>query len=99
MKWITRERVNVDRVACPWLIKKFVDSEAQFFFVPAAEVSSEAERMGAIPFDVKGVELGHEGKRCAFEAILKKYKLDDNSALALLAKIVNGADTDNTLYG
>ena len=99
MKWITRERVNVDRVACPWLIKKFVDSEAEFFFVPAADVFSEAERMGAIPYDVKGVELGHEGKRCTFEAILKKYKLEDNSALALLAKIVNGADTDNTLYG
>ena len=98
MKWITRERVNVDRVACPWLIKKFVDPQPEFFFVPAAEVFSEAERMGAIPFDVKGVELGHEGKRCAFEAILKKYKLEDNSALALLAKIVNGADTDNTLY-
>jgi len=99
MKWITRERVNVDRVACPWLIKKFVDSEAVFFFVPAEEVSSEAERMGAIPFDVKGAELGHQGKRCSFEAILKKYRLENNSALALLAKIVNGADTDNTLYG
>ena len=99
MKWITRERVNVDRVACPWLIKKFVDREAVFFFVPAEEVSSEAERMGAIPFDVKGAELGHQGKRCSFEAILKKYRLENNSALALLAKIVNGADTDNTLYG
>ena len=99
MKWITRERVNVDRVACPWLIKKFVDSEAEFFFVPAAEVFSEAERISAIPFDVKGVELGHQDKRCTFEAILKKYKLEDNGALALLAKIVNGADTDNTLYG
>jgi len=99
MKWITRERVNVDRVACPWLIKKFVDSEPVFFFVPAEEVSSEAERMGAIPFDVKGAELGHQGKRCSFEAILKKYRLENNSALALLAKIVNGADTDNTLYG
>lgn len=98
MKWITRERVNVDRVACPWLIKNFVDSEAEFFFVPAAEVFSEAERIRATPFDVKGVELGHQGKQCTFEAILKKYKLEGNSALMLLAKIVNGADTDNTLY-
>jgi hypothetical protein len=98
MKWITRERVNVDRVACPWLVQKFVDAEAEFFFVPAAEVFSEAERLGAIPFDVKGVELGHQGKRCTFEAILTKYKLEGNAALALLAKIVNGADTDNSLY-
>ncbi len=98
MKWITREQVNVDRVACPWLIKKFVDSDAEFSFVPAAEVFGEGGRIGAIPFDVKGAELGHQGKQCTFEAILKKYKLEDNSALALLAKIVNGADTDNTLY-
>jgi hypothetical protein len=98
MKWITRERVNVDRVACPWLIQKFVDAEAEFFFVPVAEVFSESERLGAIPFDVKGVELGHQGKRCTFEAILTKYQLESNAALVLLAKIVNGADTDNSLY-
>src|SRR5713226_1244444 len=98
MKWITRERVNVDRVACPWLIKKFVDPQAEFLFVPAERVLSESDRLGATPFDVKGVELGHRGKECTFEAILKKYKLEDNSALVLLAKIVNGADTDNTLY-
>ena len=98
MKWITRERVNVDRVACPWLIKKFVDPDAEFFFVPAAEVMNEAERLGAIPFDVKGVELGHHGKECSFEAILKKYNLGDKLELSLLAQIVNGADTDNTLY-
>ena len=99
MKWITRERVNVDRVACPWLIKKFVDPQAEFFFVPAEGVLSEAERLGATPFDVKGVELGHHGKECSFEAILTKYRLKDNPALVLLARIVNGADTDNTLYG
>ena len=99
MKWITRERVNVDRVACPWLIKKFVDPQAEFFFVPAERVLSEAERLVATPFDVKGVELGHHGKECAFEAILEKYSLKDNPALVLLARIVNGADTDNTLYG
>jgi hypothetical protein len=98
MKWITRERVKVDRVACPWLIKKFVDAEAEFFFVPADQVMTDAERLGATPFDVKAVELGHHGQECSFEAILKKYNLTDNPALVLLGKIVNGADTDNTLW-
>jgi hypothetical protein len=98
MKWITRERVKVDRVACPWLIRKFVDKQAEFFFVPADKVMDEAQRLGAIPFDVKGVELGHHGKECSFEAILKKYNLYGDSALVLLGKIVNGADTDNTLW-
>lgn len=98
MKWITRERVKVDRVACPWLIKKFVDSDAEFLFVPADQVMEIAEREQAIPYDVKGVELGHHGLECSFEAILKKYKLTDNPALALLGKIVNGADTDNMLW-
>jgi hypothetical protein len=98
MKWITRERVKVDRVACPWLIKKFVDKNAEFFFVPADKVSEEAKRLNAIPYDVKGVELGHHGKECSFEAILRKYNLMGDKALALLGKIVNGADTDNSLY-
>jgi hypothetical protein len=98
MKWITRERVKVDRVACPWLIKKFVDSEAEFLFVPHDEVIAVAEREGATPYDVKGVELGHQGQECSFEAILKRYNLAGNPALALLGKIVNGADTDNTLW-
>jgi hypothetical protein len=98
MRWITRERVKVDRVACPWLIKKFVDKNAEFFFVPVDKVASEAQRLGAEPFDVKGVELGHHGKECSFEAILKKYRLTDDQALVLLGKIVNGADTDNTLW-
>ena len=98
MKWITRERVKVDRVACPWLIKKFVDKDAEFHFVPADKVLEEAEHLRATPFDVKGVELGHHGKECSFEAILKKYDLAGDSALVLLAKIVNGADTDNTLW-
>jgi hypothetical protein len=98
MKWITREHVKVDRVACPWLIKKFVDKDAEFLFVPAEQVMEVAQREGAIPYDVKGVELGHHGKECSFEAILKKYHLTDNPALALLGKIVNGADTDNTLW-
>ena len=98
MKWITRAHVKVDRVACPWLIKKFVDKDAEFVFVPADEVLGEAERLGAIPFDVAGVELGHHGKACSFEAILKKYQLTSDPALVLLGKVVNGADTDNTLW-
>jgi hypothetical protein len=98
MKWITREKVKVDRVACPWLIRKFVDKDAEFHFVPADKVLEEAEHLGATPFDVKGVELGHHGKECSFEAILKKYDLAGDSTLVLLAKIVNGADTDNTLW-
>lgn len=98
MRWITREHVKVDRVACPWLIKKFVDRDAEFVFVPADKVMAEAKRLDAIPYDVANVELGHHGKECSFEAILKKYKLTDNAALVLLGRIVNGADTDNTLY-
>jgi len=98
MKWITREHVKVDRVACPWLIKKFVDKDAEFLFVTTNQVLEVAEREGAIPYDVKNVELGHHGKECSFEAILKKYHLTSDSALVLLGKIVNGADTDNTLW-
>lgn len=98
MKWITREKVKVDRVACPWLIKKFVDEEAEFVFVPGEKVMSEAKRLDAIPYDVMDVELGHHGKECSFEAILKTYKLTGDPALILLGRIVNGADTDNTLY-
>ena len=80
MKWITREYVKVDRVACPWLIKKFVDKSAEFIFVPADKVMAEAKRLDAIPYDVKNVELGHHGKECSFEAILKKYKLSERSS-------------------
>jgi hypothetical protein len=98
MKWITRERVKVDRVACPWLIKKFVDKDAEFLFVPTDQVMEVASHEGAIPYDVKDVELGHYGKECSFEAILKKYNLTSDPALVLLGKIVNGADTDNTLW-
>ena len=98
MKWITREHVKVDRVACPWLIKKFVDKDAEFIFARSDKVMDEAKRLNAIPYDVKNVELGHHGKECSFEAILKTYKLTDNRALMLLGRIVNGADTDNTLY-
>jgi len=98
MKWITREKVKVDRVACPWLIRKFVDKNAEFYYIPADRVMAEASRLGAIPFDAPGAELGHHGQECSFEAILKKYNLTGDPALVLLGKIVNGADTDNTLY-
>ena len=98
MKWITREKVKVDRVACPWLIRKFVDKDAEFIFAPADKVMDEAKRLDATPYDVKNVELGHHGQECSFEAIVKKYQLDRDPALVLRGRIVNGADTDNTLY-
>jgi len=98
MKWITREKVKVNRVACPWLIKKFIDSQAEFLFLPADKVLEAADREQAIPYDVPNVEFGHHGKECSFEAILKKHNLTSDPALLLLGKIVNGADTDNTLW-
>jgi hypothetical protein len=98
MKWVTRERVKVDRVACPWLIKKFIDPEAEFLFVPSEQVLIVAEREGATPFDVKGVKFGHHGKECSFDALVKEFGLATDPALLHLAKIVNGADTDNTLW-
>ena len=85
-------------MACPWLIKKFIDPNAEFHFVAADQVILEAQRLGATPFDVPGVELGHHGKECSFEAILKTHRLAEDPALRLLAKIVNGADTDNSLW-
>jgi hypothetical protein len=98
MKWITRERVKVDRVACPWLIRKFIDPNAEFLFVPDDRVMETANREGATPYDVKGVEFGHHGKECSFDALVKKHQLDRDPAIVLLAKIVNGADTDNSLW-
>jgi hypothetical protein len=98
MKWITREKVKVDRVACPWLIKKFIDPDAEFLFVPADQVMEAAKREGAVPFDVPGVEFGHHGKECSFDALVKKHQLGNDPATVLLAKIVNGADTDNSLW-
>jgi hypothetical protein len=98
MKWVTREHVKVDRVACPWLIKKFIDPTAEFLFVPTEKVMEVAKREGAIPFDVPGVEFGHHGKECSFDALVKKYQLSSDPAIVLLAKIVNGADTDNSLW-
>jgi hypothetical protein len=92
MKWVTRSRPKVDRVACPWLIKRFVDPQAEFLYVPAEQVMETAKREGAIPFDVADVELGHHGPECSFDAIIKKYNLSD-PALQRLAVIVRGADT------
>ena len=98
MKWITREKVKVDRVACPWLIKRFVDAQAEFLFVPADKIMEVAEREGAIPFDAPGVELGHHEGKCSFEAIVEKYAIED-PAIRLLAQIVHGADVSQDLYG
>ncbi len=94
MKWVTREKARVDRIASPWLIKRFVDPQAEFLFVPADSVLEVARREGAIPFDVPGVELGHHGDECSFDAIMRKHGLKD-PALLELAKIVRGADTVN----
>ncbi len=93
MKWVTRERPKIDRIACPWLIERFIDKDAEFLFVPPADVARIARESGAIPFDVEGVELSHDGPRCSFDAFLDKYQLQD-PALAELARIVRGADTD-----
>jgi hypothetical protein len=98
VKWVTREKVKVDRVACPWLIRKFIDPGAEFLFVPAERVLEVAASEQAVPFDVPGVEFGHHGKECSFDALVKRHGLDRDPALVLLAKIVNGADTDNTLW-
>jgi hypothetical protein len=91
MKWVTRKNANVDRVACPWLIKRFVDPDAEFLYVAADQVMAMAESAGATPYDVKDVELGHVDGRCSFESILLKYDLQD-PALNCLARIVHGAD-------
>jgi len=93
MKWVTREKARVDRIACPWLITRFIDRDPVFLFVPADDVMAVAAREQAIPYDVPGVELGHHGDRCSFDAFLEKYQLDD-AALEALALIVRGADTD-----
>jgi hypothetical protein len=91
MKWITRSHVHVDRVACPWLITRFVDNEAEFLFAPKSQVDQVAKDTGAIPFDTTGVELGHKDGRCSFESIMLKYDLKD-PGLVRLAKIVHAAD-------
>jgi hypothetical protein len=98
MKWVTREKVKVDRVACPWLIKKWIDPAAEFLFVPAEQVIAVAESEKAIPYDIPGVVLGHHDGKCSFEAILTKYGISD-PAIRILARIVHGADVSRDLYG
>lgn len=93
MKWVTRERPKIDRIACPWLIKRFIDTGAEILYVPPARVLAVARAQGATPFDVPGVELTHVGQLCSFDAFLQKYELRD-PALERLAKIVRAADTD-----
>jgi hypothetical protein len=93
MKWITRERPKIDRIACPWLVTRFIDDAPEFIFAPAAEVREIARTTGAIPYDIPGVELSHEGELCSFDAFIRKYGLAD-PALNKLAVIVRAADTD-----
>ena len=94
MKWITREHPKIDRIACPWLISRFIDAEAEFLFVHATDVIKIAHDTGATPYDIHGVELGHDGDMCSFDAFLFRYALTD-PALDKLAIIVRGADTDH----
>ena len=93
MKWITRERPKIDRIACPWLIKNFVDKEAEFIYVPFSEVLEKAKELDAIPFDIPNVEFTHYEEQCTFDYIVKKYRIDD-PAISIMADIVRGADTD-----
>jgi len=95
MKWITREKVKMDRVACPWLIKRFIDAQAEFIFVSAGQVEAKARELRATPFDIPGCELGHHGEAVSFDSFLKKYSLTD-PALALLGEIVRAADSHPT---
>jgi len=92
MRWITRERPKIDRIACPWLVARFIDPSPEFLYVPPADVMKIAAQTGAIPYDVNGVELGHRADRCSFDAFMEKYSLND-AALTRLAEIVRAADT------
>jgi hypothetical protein len=96
MKWLTRSHVHVDRVACPWLITRFVDNEAEFLFVPKSQVDQVVKETGAIPFDAPGVELGHKDGRCSFESIMLKYDLKD-PALVRMAKVIHAADVSEDI--
>jgi hypothetical protein len=96
MKWVTREYVHVDRTACPWLIKKFIDPKAEFLFVPVETIKEIANKKNAIPYDAPDVELGHHGDKCSFDAIIEKYDIKD-PALLQLANIVRAADTDKPI--
>jgi hypothetical protein len=98
MQWITREHPRVDRVACPWLIERFVDQQAEFIYVPTEQVAAEAAKRGATPYDIKDAELGHHGAECSFDAFVSKYGLGSDPAMAYMAKVIRGADTaDKTL--
>jgi hypothetical protein len=92
-RWVTRERPKIDRIACPWLIRRFIDPDAQFIYVPASEVVKVASETGAVPYDIPGVTLTHRGERCSFDAFIEDYKLT-GPALLQIAEIVRGADTD-----
>jgi hypothetical protein len=92
MKWVTRERPKIDRIACPWLIARFIDDAPEFLYVPGDQVLKVAADTGAVPYDVPGVEMTHEGELCSFDAFMKKYRLED-PALQQLARIIRGADT------
>ena len=92
MKWVTRERPKIDRIACPWLIARYIDKTPEFLFVPTEQVLAVARETGAVPYDIPGVEMSHEGELCSFDTFLKKYNLTD-PALHQLAVIVRGADT------
>ena len=94
MKWITRERPKIDRIACPWLIKNFVDADAEFIYVPKEKVFEHAQELNAIPYDIPGAEYSHYGEECTFDYIIKKHRISDN-ALLQIAAIVRGADTDS----
>ena len=93
MKWITREHPHVDRVACPWLIERFVDHDAEFIYVPSDQVMAEAEKRGATPYDVTDVALGHHGAECSFDAFVHAYGLGSDPAMVYMAKVIRGADT------
>jgi hypothetical protein len=93
MKWITRERPKIDRIACPWLIRRFIDADARILFVDPPEVPAVAKETGAVPFDIEGVEISHEGPRCSFDTMLRLFGLESEPTLARLAMIVRGADT------
>ena len=97
MRWVTRKNAAVDRIACPWLIRRFIDPDAEFLYVEPQEVARVSREMDALPYDVEGAELGHVDGRCSFESILIKYKLDD-TALACLARIVHGADIEADVH-
>ena len=95
MKWVTRERPKIDRIACPWLIARFIDEAPEFLYVPADQVFEIGTREGAVPYDIPGAELSHVGEKCSFDAFLDKYELNEDLALRQLAVIVRGADTSH----